>query len=199
MLAQMFARSIAIAVAVVIAANAFAAGRSQARGLGLGVGLGLGLIAASQAAKAAREPRKATTSRRYENERAAGRHHATAKVSRRKSGDGDAAERHAKVKTNRAIEARKSIARMQANLEKTKAAENVESTGTAAGADPAAPAELARPTVQGPDDAAKTATASAVEAEGDGGRAPEIAASPSIDCKRFIPAAGMTVSVACGN
>lgn len=207
----MLAKSIAIATAAIVAVTAFTTQRAEARGLGMGVGIGLGLIAASQMARASREQRPAYAPRRFESTRT--RHHSASKTVQRSNDDAEeAAERRAKAKAKRAAEARAEIARTQAKLEKTRtvssASKEAEASKTVTMADPSPLAALTRADAGGSDvavTAARTATAAAVEdgrqpvAAGGGERTAEATASPSIDCKRFVPAAGMTVSVPCGN
>lgn len=213
-LAKPLTRTVALATAAALILGVFTTEKAQARGLGLGVGIGLGLIAASQMARASRE--RASAPRHVESERSYRKARVVHSRSSRDDDEDEAEERRAaakKAKAKQQAEAKAEIAKMQGKLEKTKVAESKEETPAEATpaktktvADLSLATKLDRLTAEvGREEAKRFGNVAAADTEpatvglGPAAKSGPAVGSAKLDCKRFVPAAGMTVSVACGN
>lgn len=195
-------KPIALITAAVFAITTFAAPRAEARGLGIGIGIGLGLIAASQMARASRE-REPRSYRHVERERS----HYNSRVTRSSRDDDDAAERRAQLKAKakakaqaeakakQAAEAKAEINKLRSGLGKSETAGEPAETSSQKVVETAKPepkkAATAPITTASADTDGDTADAS----KQDGGL---VKSTTAVDCKRYVPAAQMTVSVPCG-
>lgn len=185
-----------VTAAIVSASIALAAIPQQAQAGGRGVALGVGLgVGAALLMHSAHKSHQANRRRQAAHRRAAARKAAARKAAARKAAARNAAIAKKKESARlAAIAAKKREAALQAEIEREKA-QKLASIIELPGRKPAA-RKVAKAEVETEDeydtaaDNEETSELQTVSLKGDGGS--------GLDCKRYIPSAGLTISVPCG-